>query len=165
MPLTIADSLTPDDVFIDVEASSKKQLLETLSQHIAKRSEALDADSVFESLIERERLGCTAADHGIAMPHARMKHAQRPVGVFARLASTLDFDGKDVPDVDLLFCFVLPEETSPEHDQALQKLAERIMSEATCDALREARDAATIIDILQSASHASPPTALKSASQ
>ncbi|MEM7764417.1 MAG: PTS sugar transporter subunit IIA [Pseudomonadota bacterium] len=149
MPLTVADSITDDDIIINLESTSKKHALETLSQHLAHQHAALSADAVFDALVERERLGCTAADHGLAMPHARVDAADEPVGVFARLSKAIDFDGKDVPDVDLLFCFILPPETSSQYDAAMQLLASRLMNEAVCNKLRTAVDAQSIIRLLQ----------------
>ena len=104
---------------------------------------------MFEALIERERLGCTAADFGLAMPHARLATASAPVGVFARLKTAVDFDSQDAPHVDLLFCFVLPLTTSERHDIALHGLAARMMTQPVCDALRSADDATEILAILR----------------
>ncbi|MFK8052941.1 MAG: PTS sugar transporter subunit IIA [Woeseiaceae bacterium] len=152
MPLTVADSLASDDVLIDLSASSKKDLLETLSETLADRSEALSSGQVFDALIERERLGCTAAEFGLAIPHARLANATAPIGLFARLEHPIDFDGQDVPHVDLLFCFVLPEYTSDSYNDAMQKLAVALMTEPTCDALRNASTPEDVLTILRECS-------------
>lgn len=149
MPLTVADSLTEDDVLLDLTVSSKKHVLETLSGLLSEKSTEFSADQIFDALVERERLGCTAADFGLAIPHARLPDISTPVGIFARLSEPVNFDGKDVPDVDLLFCFVLPEITSDSYDSALQALAAELISESTCDSLRGAPDKPEILAILR----------------
>src|SRR4029077_4782909 len=73
--MNIADLLAPDAVIPGLKAQSKKQLL----QDMAARAHALTRLSerrIFETLMERERLGTTGVGAGIAIPHGRMAEAK-----------------------------------------------------------------------------------------
>src|SRR5258706_16054523 len=73
--MNIADLLAPDAVIPGLKAQSKKQLL----QDLAARAHALTRLSerrIFETLVERERLGTTGVGAGIAIPHGRLGGAK-----------------------------------------------------------------------------------------
>ena len=53
-----------------LEIASKKRLLEALARLLASGPPSLNPDTVFERLLERERLGSTGLGHGVALPHA-----------------------------------------------------------------------------------------------
>ena len=82
MPL--ADVLAPDAVFPQLRASSKKQVLQELSQQAAHLI-GRDQREIFETLLQRERLGCTGVGNGIAIPHGKLPKLDKLFGIFARL--------------------------------------------------------------------------------
>ena len=64
--------LVEERIGCNVEAASKKRVLEQLGQRLAESVPELTQDLVFDALLERERLGSTGLGKGIALPHARM---------------------------------------------------------------------------------------------
>src|SRR4051794_17948742 len=56
--MALLDFLSPDAVVPALRANSKKQVLQELSAHAAKLT-GLDERTVFEALLQRERLGST----------------------------------------------------------------------------------------------------------
>ena len=88
--MNIADLLAPDAVLPALKAQSRKQLL----QELAARSHGLTRISerrIFETLVERERLGTTGVGAGIAIPHGRMTEVKTIIGIFARLENAIDY--------------------------------------------------------------------------
>jgi nitrogen PTS system EIIA component len=66
--MTFKSLLQPGRVLSNVEARSKKHALDILSELLSSAAD-LDQGDVFQSLISREKLGCTAIENGIAIPH------------------------------------------------------------------------------------------------
>jgi nitrogen PTS system EIIA component len=122
----------------NVEAASKKRVLEQLGQRLAESVPELTQDLVFDALLERERLGSTGLGKGIALPHARMSQVNRAMGAFIKLPEGIDFDALDGGPVDLAFAMLVPEEATDEHLQLLSKLAHMFSDNAFCEALRKA---------------------------
>ena len=145
MPFTIEDLLTPDRIHLDVSASSKKQALQMLSRHLAEGANDANADEIFEALVERERLGCTAADFGLAVPHARLAAVRNVRGALLRLDEAIDFDSADERDVDLIFGFVIPATEDEARADALRRLMQHLVDPALARTLRDARDPDSII--------------------
>ena len=57
--MTITELLGPRCIFLDIEVTSKKKLLELIASIVAERTD-LSESSIFSSLLSRERLGSTA---------------------------------------------------------------------------------------------------------
>jgi nitrogen PTS system EIIA component len=113
--LQIPDLLPgPDAVLASVKASSKNSVLAELASRAAALFK-LDERRLFDRLLERERLGSTGIGSGIAIPHARLGARDTPVGLFARLASPVDFDSIDDRPVNLVFLLVAPEGSGADH--------------------------------------------------
>ena len=133
----------------NVEAASKKRVLEQLGQRLAESVPELTQDLVFDALLERERLGSTGLGKGIALPHARMSQVTQAIGAFITLPEGVDFDAIDSSPVDLAFAMLVPEEATDEHLQLLAKLAGMFSDSAFCTALREAESDQDLFLLIQ----------------
>ena len=119
----ISDILTSERIQCNVNLSSKKAVLETLSGIIAGASSNLTGQDVFNSLLSRERLGGTGLGNGIALPHGRLKNGLTTIAAFIKLKQGVDYDASDHQPVDLIFALVVPEHSTEEHLQVLAQLA------------------------------------------
>jgi nitrogen PTS system EIIA component len=132
-----------------LEISSKKRLLETLAELLANDHPRLTTESVFERLLERERLGSTGLGHGVALPHARLKDVSQVIGAFVQTVRGVDYDAADGEPVDLAFALLVPETATEEHLQLLAYLASRFSESATRSRLRDAGSPGAILDLLK----------------
>jgi PTS system nitrogen regulatory IIA component len=119
----ISDILTSERIQCNVNLSSKKAVLETLSGIISGASSNLTGQDVFNSLLSRERLGGTGLGNGIALPHGRLKNGLTTIAAFIKLKQGVDYDASDQQPVDLIFALVVPEHSTEEHLQVLAQLA------------------------------------------
>jgi len=146
--MLISDLLSQERIRIDVHCSSKKKLLEIISQELARNSEGLKAREIFESLCARERLGSTGLGKGVAIPHGRVKGSQSIQVCFIRLKKPLPFDSADGEPVDLLFAMTVPENCNEDHLKLLAHVAELFGDPELLDRLREAGDSAALLKLL-----------------
>ena len=151
MPMT--DFLKPDAVFANVKLTSKKQLLQFMSEKAAQMTGIAERD-VFDTIMQRERLGSTGVGNGIAIPHCKMKLATTLTGVFVRLDQPIDFESIDDQNVDLIFMLIAPELAGADHLKALSKVARALRSADMVDAIRRAPDAHAVYSVLTP--HAEP---------
>lgn len=140
----IATILTPALCLCRAPGSSKKRVLENISQFIGEQVEQLDGDELFSNLLARERLGSTGLGAGVAIPHCRLRQLDRAVGALITLEQPVDFEAVDDRPVDLLFALVVPEHSTQEHLNTLAMLAEMFSNMAFCQRLRQAGDAAAL---------------------
>jgi PTS system nitrogen regulatory IIA component len=145
--MNISDLLTPEAVMPALKAQNKKQLLQELAARAALQIH-LPEKRIFETLIERERLGTTGVGQGIAIPHGRMAGVSKITGVFARLESGIDYEAVDSQPVDLVFMLLAPENAGADHLKALARVSRLLRNQVICEKLRTASTAEAIYAVL-----------------
>lgn len=106
--------LQVEDISLDVESSSKGQLLGEVARLIARRH-AMDEAQVLECLLARERLGSTGIGHGVAIPHARTDMVIEAAGVFVRTKQPVPFDSPDGEPVSYVLALLVPKKATERH--------------------------------------------------
>lgn len=133
--MDISDLLSTEGVIASLKVSGKKQALQELAAKAAQLTE-LPERSIFDVLLERERLGTTGVGGGIAIPHGKLPSLERLYGVFARLDHPIDFDAIDDQPVDLFFLLLAPESAGADHLKALARVSRLLRDKMVCDKLR-----------------------------
>jgi PTS system nitrogen regulatory IIA component len=153
--MEIFQLLSPDGVVANLKANGKKQALQELAARAA-RITGQHERSIFDTLLERERLGTTGVGNGIAIPHGRLAGLDKLYGLFARVERPIDFDSIDEMPVDLIFLLLAPEAAGADHLKALARVSRLLRDKAVCEKLRGAESADAIYALLTDspASHA-----------
>ena len=147
--------INQEGVIANLKVTSKKQAL----QELAKKASQLTGQperTIFEVLIERERLGTTGVGNGIAIPHGKLPGLDRLHGVFARLEKPVDFEAIDEEPVDLICLLLAPETAGADHLKALARVSRLLRDSAICEKLRGTDKADAVYALLteSTASHA-----------
>jgi PTS system nitrogen regulatory IIA component len=148
--------LERDGVFARFPASNKKALLKELAAKAAGLT-GLSADVIFETLLQREKLGSTGLGAGIAIPHGKFADLKRVVGMFAQLEKPIDFEAMDDQPVDLVFVLLAPETAGADHLKALAKVSRLLRDGLVLEKLRGTDDSSGLYAVLtepSSTSHA-----------
>lgn len=153
--MDLSDLIDVPAVMPGLKANSKKQLLQMLSEKAASIT-GLPEREVFDTILQRERLGSTGVGNGIAIPHGKLSGVKRITGVFARLETPVDFEALDDQPVDLVFLLLAPEGAGADHLKALSRIARVLRDADTVQKIRGTKDAAAIHAFLAQtpASHA-----------
>ncbi len=146
--MQLSDFLSPERVVCGSQASSKKRVLELLSELLATDQQEASSTEIFESLISRERLGGTGIGYGVAIPHGRLKNCDHASAAFVQLKQPIDFDAIDKQPVDLLFALIVPEESSEEHLKLLAMLAGMFNDDEFRQHARQCPDSESIHQLL-----------------
>jgi len=145
MPLT--DLVAPNAIIPALKVNGKKQAIQELSARAAKltgQSERV----IFETLMQREKLGSTGVGNGIAIPHGKLPKLEKLTGFFARLDRPIDFESLDGQPVDLIFLLLAPEGAGADHLKALARVARLLRQADVVAKLRETRDADALYAVL-----------------
>ncbi len=134
---SLGDLLASDAVLSALAVPNKKSLFQQLAQ-LAARSSNLDAKMIIERLVERERLGSTGFGGGVAIPHGKIEGLDHVVGIFARLATPIDFAAIDDLPVDLIFLLLSPPDAGVEHLKALARVSRKLRDRTFVAKLRGA---------------------------
>jgi PTS system nitrogen regulatory IIA component len=136
--MKIMDILLKDAVILDIESTGKREVLAELSEGAARAEASLDADRLFQVLLERENLQSTGIGDGVAIPHGKMPGLARLVASFARSKAGIDFQSIDGQPSYLFFLLVVPEHSGGQHLKALARISRFFRDAAFRKALNEA---------------------------
>ncbi|NJL50689.1 MAG: PTS IIA-like nitrogen regulatory protein PtsN [Blastochloris sp.] len=145
MPLS--DLVAPNAVYPSLRVNSKKQALQELAERAGELTGRSERE-IFETLLQRERLGSTGVGNGIAIPHGKMAKMDRLFGLFARLEKPIDFEALDGEPVDLIFLLLAPESAGADHLKALARIARLLRDQDIAQRLRASRDAQALYVVL-----------------
>jgi PTS system nitrogen regulatory IIA component len=143
----ITDRISAADVILDLGASSKHTLLQTLAAEAARRL-GRPEEEILDALQDREGLGSTALGRGVALPHARLAGDDPPVMLFARLHRPIDYEARDEEPVDLVILVLWPEASPEGFLPALSETCRALREPQALRRLRVARSAEEIVAIL-----------------
>ena len=116
---------------------SKKRLFEQAAASISAEFN-LDQESVYRSLLAREKLGSTAIGHGVAIPHSRTSGCSEPLGCLILLSEGVDFGAPDGAEVEIAFILLVPEAATQDHLDLLASLASAFSNADLRDRLKKA---------------------------
>ena len=145
--MDLRDLIAPEAVIASLKAKSKKQALQELAQKAAKLT-GLDERDIYDTLLQRERLGSTGVGSGIAIPHGRLPTLRNIVSVFARLEEPIDFEALDAERVDLIFLLLAPEHAGADHLKALARISRLMREPSSIAKLRASKDRAALYSVL-----------------
>ena len=146
--MLLEEIIKPDSVLCNAHARSKKHSLEILSELLAHSELGITSDDIFARLIERERLGCTSLDQGVAFPHCRVDGLNISAAALIKLSDPVDFDSQDGEDVDLVFGLIVPTEVDDSHHADIFSIAELLGDKALRARLRDANTSSELYDAL-----------------
>jgi PTS system nitrogen regulatory IIA component len=136
-----------DDVHLDLDASTKAELLEQIAGLLAGRR-GLSKAQVLDSLTAREQLGSTGLGHGVAIPHARMYECEMATGVLVRTKAAVPFDAPDGKPVSIFLALVVPKQATQRHLQLLAAAAAMFSDKTFRDVLEASADPRAVRELL-----------------
>lgn len=145
--MDLQDLIVEQAILPTLKVSSKKQAIQILSEKAGELS-GLDEREVFETLLQRERLGSTGVGAGIAIPHGKLPSVEKIFGIFARLETPIDFDALDDQPVDIIFLLLAAEGAGADHLKALAKIARLLRNSDTIQKIRATSDQEALYSLL-----------------
>jgi PTS system nitrogen regulatory IIA component len=139
--------INADNISCHNSATSKKRVIENLSQLLAANTETT-ADTIFQALLERERLGSTGLGEGVAIPHARIPGITHTIAAMMTLVTPVNYESADNMPIDIVFGLLVPEGGNDQHLQQLARLVSLFREQETCTKIRQSSNAEQIFEIL-----------------
>ena len=86
--MDLGDLLEQEGILPSLDVTCKKQSLQELAARAAAVT-GLEDRLIFETLLQRERLGSTGLGRGIAIPHVQLKALQKIVCLLTLILKTV----------------------------------------------------------------------------
>jgi nitrogen PTS system EIIA component len=140
--------LHPDCTMSAVQASSKKRILELISQVASQHIVDIDQATVLASLMNREKMGSTGIGNGIALPHGRLKNLKDVLAVVMTSQQPIEYDAIDRLPVDVFVAILVPEAQTTEHLGTLAAIANKLQNKDTLKRMRDAASNQALFEVM-----------------
>ncbi len=131
--MRITEFLKLEAVVSHLAAKTKGDVLQELAASVSKVTPAVPLARIHDVLSEREKIGSTGMEKGVAIPHGRLAEVVDLVACFGVSKQGIDFEARDGRPSHFFFALVAPENSAGVHLKALSKVSRLFRS----DALRE----------------------------
>jgi PTS system nitrogen regulatory IIA component len=147
--MTLQDILTLDCTQCAVPASSKKRILEQICLLAAEKMGNCSPSDLLDSILNREKMGSTGIGNGIAIPHGRLSNTNKAMAVLLTTEQAIDFDAIDNKAVDIFICLFVPQDSTQEHLNTLQSIAQLFSDRKTAKQVRKCTNNLQLFDLIQ----------------
>lgn len=147
--MTLQDILTLDCTQCAVPARSKKRILEQICLLAAEKIGNCSASDLLESILNREKMGSTGIGNGIAIPHGRLTNTDKAMAILLTTEQAIDFDAIDNKAVDIFICLFVPQNSTQEHLNTLQSIAQLFSDRKTAKQVRKCTNNQQLFNFIQ----------------
>lgn len=127
--MKITQLLTEETIILNLDATSKQQVLEELTGQLEQAGKLVDRQAFLKDILTRENQSTTGIGEGIAIPHAKSVAVDAPAIAFGRSEHGLDYKSLDGQPAHLFFMIAATEGANDDHLEALSRLATFLMDE------------------------------------
>jgi mannitol/fructose-specific phosphotransferase system IIA component (Ntr-type) len=147
--MALADLVSREVVKVPLVSRTKDELIRELVQILKDAGRIADADAVCRGVFERESLGSTGLEKGIAVPHAKTPAVADLCIAIGISPGGVDFDSLDGEPSALFFLILAPPDKSGPHIQALTEIAGISRSNIILKALKGAKTADEVVSLFR----------------
>lgn len=140
--MKLSSILKPEMVWPELKAKTKSEVIRELAKRAAACDKSLDERQIAEILRERERLGSTGIQDGIAIPHGKVPGLSNIIIACGYSKEGIDFDAHDQKPTHLFFVLLAPEFAAGQHLKVLARLSRLLKDGRFRERLMTAQDAA-----------------------
>jgi mannitol/fructose-specific phosphotransferase system IIA component (Ntr-type) len=121
--MRLTDFLSEPVIRVPLQGTNKEEILRELVDVVCAQRDDLEADPIFESVIERERLMSTGIGQGIALPHGLSPSPLTLAAALGIPSEPVDFEAIDGQPVTLIFFLVSDEANLNSKMRALARIS------------------------------------------
>ena len=146
--MKICDVLQKETILADLQAGTKKGILEELVAPVSEIAKVNPEDLV-KVLMEREQLGSTGIGGGIGIPHGKMKDIESLILGFGLSRKGVDFESLDGRPTHIFFLLITPENSTGLHLKLLSAISRILKNDPFKTRLMNATSGDEIFEIIK----------------
>jgi PTS system fructose-specific IIA component len=149
--MSLLENLKKNNILVKPNAKNRWEIIEEMVELAVKNKEISheDAETVKNSLIEREKSMSTGIGNGVAIPHCSTSKVTSIITVMALTQKGLNFDSIDNEPVKIVILLIVPKDKLTQHIKTLANIAKMMSDPELREKLLELKTADSIIKTLK----------------
>ncbi len=147
--ISILEFFSRRAVIPELKVSDRDRAILKLCETAAELEDIPEVETIYTPVLQRENAMGTAIEEGVAVPHARLSSFKRPVIVFGRSLTGIEWNSPDGKLSQLIFLILTPEGDDSAQIQILSLIAKAMSNKEIRENILQAQDSAGIWDILR----------------
>ncbi len=149
--MSLLDNLKKNNILVNPNAKNRWEIIGEMVDLAVKNKEIShdDAETVKNSLIEREKSMSTGIGNGVAIPHCSTSKVSSVITVMALTSKGLNFDSIDNEPVKIVILLIVPKDKLTLHIKTLANIAKMMSDAALREKLLELKTADSILKTLK----------------
>ena len=144
----LLDLLNTKQILFGINVKNKKHLFQELSIKSEQFNKLIDQKTLFEKIIQREKLGNTSISNGIAMPSALIDQIEKTFVLFTILSKPIEYGSADKKQVDLVCLVVSPTSSKSKHLYILSNFSRLLKNKHIATQLRGCENSDSLFAVL-----------------
>ena len=146
--MKIEEILKKESVIADLLGDSKVQVIKEMTQCLKKNNLIKKDQALFETLMEREKLGSTGIGENVAIPHGKSDEVTQIITVLARSKKGVEFESLDQKPVHFVCMVIAPAHSTGQHLKVLARVSRIFKNQGIREEILKAENSDTIYSIL-----------------
>ncbi len=146
--MKIEEILTKESVIADLLGDSKVKVIKEMTQCLKKNNFIKNDQALFETLMEREKLGSTGIGENVAIPHGKSDEVTQIITVLARSKKGVEFESLDQKPVHFICMVIAPAHSTGQHLKVLARVSRIFKNQGIREEILKAENSDTIYSIL-----------------
>ena len=146
--MKIDEILSKDSIIANLTGTNKEEVLREITDFLQNQSLIKDKETLFNTLMEREKLGSTGIGENVAIPHGKSDELSQIVIVFGRSIEGLDFESLDQKPVHFVCMVIAPSNSTGQHLKALARISRLFKNKNLREGILKLQDANQIYALL-----------------
>ena len=146
--MKIDEILKKESVIADLVGTNKLEVIKEMTACLKQNNIIKDDQTLFTTLMEREKLGSTGIGENVAIPHGKSDELTQIITVFARSLGGVDFESLDQKPVHFVCMVIAPAHSTGQHLKVLARISRLFKNQALREGILKAEDSNAIYSIL-----------------
>lgn len=147
--MAVVDLVEKGCIQVPLKGREKQEILRELVELLHGAGKIDNLEVAYSDILNREALGSTGLERGIAIPHAKSEGVTEMALAIGILPDGVDFDALDGNPSNLFFLILAPADRAGMHVEVLSEIARLTQSAAFCRLLLAAESPTEVVELFQ----------------
>jgi len=147
--MRLTDVINEQLINISISSTNRNDCIKELIDILAKTETIKNSKSVYEAVMEREKIMTTGVGNGIAIPHCKHEDSPDFAVCLGIKPEGIDFQSIDKKDVNIIFLLVGPENNPGLHIKLLSRISRLMSNEELRQQLLACKNNKEAYDLIQ----------------